>query len=64
MQGATYDGNGTPTSGSWTIALPNHRLQLTVAGGFATVTVDFNADGTIDRTHVFPIGDFVAGAGG
>lgn len=64
VQNATYDGNGTPTGGTWTIQLPNHRLQLTVAGNLATVTIDFNSDGTIDRTHVFAIGEFVAGAGG
>jgi hypothetical protein len=36
---------------------------VSVAGGIATVTVDWGPDGTIDRTYTFPIGDLVGAAG-
>ena len=53
-QGAvSYDANGLPTQGSWTITLPNNILGISVMPGTLTVTADWGADGTIDRTWVF-----------
>lgn len=53
-QGAvSYDANGVPTQGAWTITLPNHIVGVNVVPGTLTVTVDIGGDGTIDRTYVF-----------
>ncbi len=53
-QGAvSYDANGLPTQGSWTITLPNNILGVSVVPGTLTVTADWGANGTIDRTWVF-----------
>jgi hypothetical protein len=53
-QGAvSYDANGVPTQGAWTITLPNNIIGVTVVPGTLTVTVDFGANGSIDRTYVF-----------
>lgn len=53
-QGAvSYDANGVPTQGAWTITLPNNIIGITVVPGTLTVTVDWGADGTIDRTWTF-----------
>lgn len=49
----SYDANGVPTQGDWTITLPNNRIGVNVVPGTLTVTVDFGADGSIDRTYVF-----------
>lgn len=53
-QGAvSYDANGMPTQGSWTITLPNNIIGISVVPGTLTVTADWGANGTIDRTWVF-----------
>lgn len=62
-QGAlTYDANGVPTQGSWTITLPHNRLGLHLGAGSATVTVDNGPDGTIDHTYTFTIATLNAAA--
>ena len=60
--GVTCDANGVPIQGAWTITLPNDRVGISVVPGTLTVTVDFGADGTIDRTFVFSTATVVAGA--
>lgn len=63
-QGAvSYDANGTPTQGSWSITLPYNGIALDVAGGVATVSVDYGADGTVDKTYVFTVDALCAEAG-
>lgn len=53
-QGAVgYGADGVPTQGAWTITLPRNIVGITVVPGTLTVTVDWGADGTIDRTWVF-----------
>jgi len=52
-----------PTQGAWTITLPNNIIGVSVVPGTLTVTVDFGADGTIDRTYVFTTATIVAEAG-
>ena len=53
-QGAvSYDANGVPTQGSWTITLPGNIIGISVVPGTLTVTADWGADGTIDRTWTF-----------
>lgn len=53
-QGAvSFDANGVPTQGSWTITLPNNILGISVVPGTLTVTADWGANGSIDRTWVF-----------
>ena len=49
----SYDANGVPTQGTWTITLPNNRIGISVVPGTLTVTLDRGPDGTIDRTWVF-----------
>lgn len=49
----SYDANGVPTQGAWTITLPNNRIGISVVPGTLTVTLDRGPDGTIDRTWVF-----------
>jgi hypothetical protein len=63
-QGAvSYDANGVPTQGAWTITLPNNIIGVSVVPGTLTVTVDFGANGTIDRTYTFTTATIVAEAG-
>ncbi len=53
-QGAvSYDANGVPTQGAWTITLPNNIVYINVVPGTLTVQADWGADGTIDRTWTF-----------
>lgn len=62
-QGAvSYDADGVPTQGDWTITLPNNQLGIHLVPGTLTITLDRGRDGTIDRTWVFtgPLGE-VAG---
>ncbi len=59
----TYDTSGNPTSGSWSITLPNNRITLTLANNTARVDVDYGADGTIDATYTFTIMALVIDAG-
>jgi hypothetical protein len=59
----SYDANGVPTQGDWTITLPNNRIGVNVVPGTLTVTVDFGADGSIDRTYVFTTTVIAAEAG-
>lgn len=62
-QGAvSYDASGVPTQGAWTIALPNNIIGVSVVPGTLTVTVDFGADGSVDRTYVFSTATIVAEA--
>jgi len=57
-QGAvSYDANGVPTQGAWTITLPHNIIGISVVPGTLTVTVDWGADGTIDRTWTFTNAD-------
>lgn len=51
--GVSYDANGVPTQGSWTITLPNNRLLVGVVPGTLTVQADWGNDGDIDRTWTF-----------
>jgi hypothetical protein len=63
-QGAvSYDANGVPTQGAWTVTLPHNRLGISVVPGTLTVTVDHGPDGSIDRTWVFTSGTVAAEAG-
>lgn len=60
---ATYDANGVPTSGNWTITLPENLITLTIGNGNATWTLDRGKDGTIDRTVIVPLPQFTQQAG-
>jgi len=63
----TYAADGTPLSGSWTIALPQTLIAVSVSSangiGTATVTVDRDKDGTIDRTFTLSWVQLAATAG-
>lgn len=63
-QGAvSYDANGVPTQGAWTVTLPHNRLGISVVPGTLTVTLDHGPDGSIDRTWVFTADAVAAEAG-
>jgi hypothetical protein len=49
----TYDVNGVPTQGAWTITLPNNRIGVSIVPGTVTVTLDRGPDGVIDATWTF-----------
>ena len=63
-QGAvSYDANGVPTQGAWTITLPNNRLLIGVVPGTLTVQADWGNDGDIDRTWTFSTSTLAGEAG-
>ncbi len=63
-QGAvSFDANGVPTQGSWTLTLPSNIIGISVVPGTLTVTADWGADGTIDRTWTFTSTQIGAEAG-
>jgi hypothetical protein len=63
-QGAvSYDANGLPTQGNWTITLPNNRLVIGVVPGTLTVQADWSNDGDIDRTWTFSTSTIAGEAG-
>ena len=59
----TYAADGKPTAGAWTITLANAIIDVTVANGTATIAIDLNKDGTIDRTITVPVPTLVGDAG-
>jgi len=59
----SFDANGVPTQGSWTITLPNNIIGISVVPGTLTVTADWGANGTIDRTWTFTSAQIGAEAG-
>lgn len=61
--GVSYDANGVPTQGNWTITLPNNRLVIGVVPGTLTVQADWGNDGDIDRTWTFTTSTITAEAG-
>ena len=58
-----YAADGKPTAGAWTITLPKSFLYVTVANATATIAIDLNKDGTIDRTITVPVATLVGDAG-
>ncbi len=58
-----YGPDGRPTSGAWTITLPQNIVAVTIANGTATITVDHGKDGTIDRTLTILLPQLQASAG-
>ena len=59
----TYSAAGLPTSGAWSITLPNALVNVSVANAVATITVDDGKDGTIDRTFTIPVPNLQTNAG-
>jgi hypothetical protein len=57
-----YDASGLPTQGRWQITLPYNRIDLQLATGSATITVDHGPDGTIDRTWTYTVNTLAAQA--
>jgi hypothetical protein len=60
---ANYDATGTPTQGTWSIALPDNAITLTIAAGMATIGVDYGANGTIDKVYTYAVGTLEGYAG-
>ena len=61
--GVSYDANGVPTQGDWTVTLPNNRLLIGVVPGTLTIQADWGNDGDIDRTWTFSTGALAGEAG-
>jgi hypothetical protein len=61
--GASFDANGVPTQGGWTVALPRRTLTISVAGGSASISIDDGADGSIDRSFSVPVARLGSDAG-
>jgi hypothetical protein len=62
-QGAmVFDPEGVPQSGSVSLSLGLYQWTATLADGSATVTVDRNGDGVVDRTRSWPVADWLASA--
>ncbi len=59
----TYAADGVPTSGSWILTLPQNLITVTVANQTATITIDHDKDGSIDRTITLPARQLANGAG-
>lgn len=55
--------DGTATSGTMIITLPNDRITIAVSPGQVVVSVDWGKDGTIDRTYTFQAADLANSAG-
>ena len=63
-QGAVnYSATGLPTSGAWTVTLPQSIVAISVANALATITIDDGKDGTIDRTFTIPVRTLQTDAG-
>jgi len=62
--GATaYGPDGRPTSGAWTITLPQNIVVVTIGNAMATIAIDHGKDGTVDRTITVPLPQLDANAG-
>lgn len=61
--GTTYAADGAPTSGAWTITLPQTIVGVSIANGLATITIDYGKDGSVDRTITVPVPQLVDTAG-
>lgn len=59
----SYGATGLPTAGSWTVTLPRAAVGVSIANGFATITVDQGKDGTIDRSVTVPVSRLASDAG-
>lgn len=60
--GMTFDANGQPSSGSWSIHRPQLIVGITAASGTATITLDKGADGVVDRTLTLPLSSLTSGS--
>ncbi len=58
-----YSATGVPTSGAWSLALPNTLITTSVNSTQASITVDEGKDGTIDRSFVLPVITMLESAG-
>lgn len=61
--GGATRADGTPTSGLWTITLPNTTITVSIAGTTATIALDRGKDGSIGRTFTVPVAQVLAQAG-
>jgi hypothetical protein len=58
-----YSATGVPTSGTWSLALPNTLITTSVGNAQATITIDEAKDGTVDKTFVLPVTTMLDDAG-
>jgi hypothetical protein len=59
---AQYGSDGLPSSGNWSLQLPDDLITLQLAGGSATASVDLGDDGSIDRSWTWTTTTLVDGA--
>ena len=61
--GAGFDANGIPNQGGWLITLPRRTIAITISGTNATIAIDDDRDGNIDRSFSVPVVLLGSGAG-
>lgn len=59
----TCAADGTPTAGTWAIALPTAALELSVGAGSATLKVDEGKNGSVDRSFTVQLPALSSAAG-
>jgi hypothetical protein len=59
----SYSASGVPTSGAWTLTLPNTQIATSVNNAQATITIDEGKDGSIDKTFVTPVATLMEDVG-
>jgi len=60
MQSAITFIGGMPSSGQWTVTLPNSLLKVSAASGSVSVDVDLDKDGNLDFSRTFVAGTWAA----
>ncbi len=63
QRNCSFDAEGNPTGGGWSLDLPTARLTMSVAGGSATLQLDSGKDGSIDRSWTATLPELEAAAG-
>lgn len=59
----TCAADGTPSAGTWRIALPTAALELSVGAGSATLKVDEGKNGSVDRSYTVQLPALSSAAG-
>lgn len=63
QRNCSFDAEGNPTGGGWSLDLPTLRLTMSVASGSATLQLDSGKDGSVDRSWTVTLPEMEAAAG-
>ncbi len=61
--GANFGADGLPTQGGWRITLARRWIDISVAAGLVTISVDDGKNGSVDRSFTISVAEFDSGAG-